>query len=77
MGYHRRRLQGHPLLWEFPKMNAKQPIDNWYIWNVSDIFSPYALLSHHNVAHLGSTINSNLGETKFRQMRPVMSLVER
>jgi len=77
MGYHHGKLQVLPPLWNFPKMNAKQLIDNWYVGNVREKIPPYALLSHHNVAHLGSVNTPNLGKTKLRQMRLVMTLIER
>ena len=77
MGYHHGKLQVLPPLWKFPKMNAKQLIANWYVGNVREKIPPYALLSHNNVAHLGSAQTPNLGKTKLRQMRLVMTLIER
>ena len=77
MGYHNGKLQVLPPRWQFPKMNAKQLIDNWYVGNTREKIPPLGLLTHHNVAHLGSDKNPNLGKVKLRQMRLVMSLIER
>ena len=55
MGYHHEKIQVLPQLWQFPKMKAKQLIENWYVGNVRDKVPSFALLSHHNVAHLGIT----------------------
>lgn len=58
-------------------MNANQLINNWYIWNLRDNILPFTLLSHHNVAQLGSVNNLNAGKTKLRQMRLVIHLVKK
>ena len=77
VGFHHGKLQVLPPLWKFPKMNAKQLIDNWYVGNSRDKIPPLVLLTHHDVAHLGSVKTPHLGKVKLRQMRLVMKLVER
>ena len=77
MGFHHGKLQVLPPRWKFPKMNTKQLIDNWYVGNAREKIPPLALLSHHDVAHLGTPKNPSLGKVKMRQMRLVMSLIER
>ena len=77
MGYHHGKLQVLPPRWQFPKMNAKQLMDNWYVGNTREKIPPLGMLSHQDVAHLGSAKTPNLGKVKLRQMRLVMSLIER
>ena len=77
MGFHHGKLQVLPPMWKFPKMNAKQLIDNWYVGNTREKIPPLVLLSHNDVAHLGTAKCPNSGKVKLRQMRLVMSLIER
>ena len=77
MGFHHGKLQVLPPRWKFPKMNAKQLIDNWYVGNAREKVPPLALLSHNDVAHLGTEKCRNSGKVKIRQMRLVMNLIER
>ena len=77
MRYHHGKLQALPPWWQFPKMNAKQLMDNWYVGNTREKIPPLGMLSHQDVAHLGSAKTPNLGKVKLRQMRLVMSLIER
>ena len=75
MGYHHGKLQVLPPCWEFPKMNIKQLIDNWYVGNLREQIPALVLLTHHDVAHLGRS--KSTGKVKLRQMRLVMSQIER
>ena len=77
MGFHHGRLQVLPPTWTFPKMSAKQLIDNWYVGNKEDHIPPLALLSPKDVAHLGTTKCPNQGKVKLRQMKAVMMVIER
>ena len=74
MGFHHGKSQVLPPLWKFP--NTKQLIDNWYVGNVRDKIPPLGLLTHHDVAHLGSVNTPGLGKVKLRQMEIVIKLVE-
>ena len=76
MIFHHGKLQVLPPRWKFPKMDAKKLMDNWYVGNAREHIPPLSLLTHQNVAHLGSAKTPNLGKVKLRQMLLVMSLIE-
>ena len=74
MGSYHGKLQVLPPLWKFSKMNGKL-IDSWYVGDERDMIPTLALLTHHEVSHLGGIYNLNLGKVKLRQIRLAMSLV--
>ena len=77
MGYHHGKLQVLPPRWQCPKMNTKRLMDNWYVGNAREKIPPIGLLTYHNVVHLVTVKNPNLGKVKLRQMCLAMSLIER
>ena len=76
MGFHHGNLQVLSPHWQFPKTNTQQLMDNWYVGNAREKIPPIGLLTHHNVAHLGTVKNPNLGKVKLRQKNVVMSLIK-
>ena len=66
MGFHNGKLQVLPPRWQFPKINTKQLIDNWYGGNTREKIPPLGMLTHENVAHLGSVKIPNLVKVKLR-----------
>ena len=54
VGLHNGELQVLPPLWDFPKMTAKQLIDNWYVGDKKSGVPPYCYLTAKHVEHLGT-----------------------
>ena len=54
IGFHNGGLQVLPPLWDIPKMNAKQLIDNWYVGDKKSGVSPFYYLTAKHVEHLGN-----------------------
>ena len=77
VGFHNGKLQVLPPLWYFPKMNANQLIDNWYVGDNKAGVPPFYYLTEKHVEHLGTKKNKVLGRMKLRQMKSAMKAVER
>ena len=54
VGFHNRRFQFLPPLWDFLKMTAKQLIDNWYVGDKKAGVPPFYYLTAKHVEHLGT-----------------------
>ena len=61
----------------FPKMTAKQLIDNWYVGDKKSGVPPFYYLTANHVEHLGTKKNKGPERMKLRQMKSVMKVVER
>ena len=66
-----------PPTWTFLIIICKQLIDTWYLGNNRENIPPLEVLSALHVAHLVTTVNRNSGKLKLRQMRCVMSALEK
>ena len=54
IGFHNGKLQVLPPLWDFPKMTAKQLIDNWCVGDNKSGVPPFYYLKAKHVEHLGT-----------------------
>ena len=54
VGFHNGKLQVLAPLWNFPKMTAKQLIDNWYIGDKKSGVPPFYYLTAKHVEHMGT-----------------------
>ena len=77
VGFHNGKLQVLPPIWDFPKMAAKNLIDNWHVGDKKVGVPPFYYLTANHVDHLGTQKNEGLERMKLRQMKSVMKVVER
>ena len=69
--FHNGMLQVLPTLWEFPKINVKQLIENWDAGNQREMVPPFSLLEAKYVHYIVQR------KTKLRHMMYVLQVIER
>ena len=71
MGYHNGKLQVLPVYSKFPKITAKQLVENWFVGNLENKIPPFALLQNNHVRHINGAIKN------LRMMKAFMKVVQR